>query len=278
MIIFETNNIPNYIKNKLSLKYAIAHNIPINCIKNIECTIIDCKMHWGLSDTNTIQQIIDTYKNYDDLKSIYIFLVTDSCDVFDIPNNVKLFRTSLLKSKKKHNEYLLPYIWEPIEKQFDPLAVTEKPIIGFCGLYSIHREKIIQLINQDDRFTSNFILRQNFWGGNAHNDLIIADFQNNMQSSHFNICNRGAGNFSMRFYQTLSSGRIPVLVNTDMLLPYEDEIDWNEVIIIANTEEEVIDKILYYWKNKDIVKMQRNCKEIYNTYFSGSIFLNSLFK
>ena len=88
-----------------------------------------------------------------------------------------------------------------------------------------------------------------------------------MINSHFNICNRGNGNFSMRFYQTLSCGRIPVLLNTDMVLPFSDEIDWESLIVLANTESELVVKLLYYWNNQDIVQMQVKCKDIYSRYF-----------
>jgi len=271
LVIFETDNIPKHIKEKLSLKYIISHNI-----NNSEYKIVDCKTPWGLQDKNTIQNIINSYQSYDSFKTIYIFLITDNCDKFLIPNNVKLYRTSLLKSIKSHNEYILPYIWEGIEQSFDPLIITEKPIIGFCGVNSHYRLKTIQLIEQDNRFVSNFIIRNQFWGGNPHNSVLVKNYEDNMQSSHFNICNRGAGNFSMRFYQTLSCGRIPVLLNTNMLLPFENEIDWNDIIVMANTEEELIDKILYCWNNKDIIKMQIKCKEIYDTYFAGTKFLDRI--
>jgi hypothetical protein len=95
-----------------------------------------------------------------------------------------------------------------------------------------------------------------------------------MKSSHFNICNRGTGNFSMRFYQTLSCGRIPILLNTDILLPFENEIDWNDIIIFADTDEELIEKTI---NCKDIINKQIKCREIYETYFAGTKFLDKIF-
>ena len=38
---------------------------------------------------------------------------------------------------------------------------------------------------------------------------------------------RGAGNWSFRFFETLSAGRIPVLIDTDSALPLEDRVDWS---------------------------------------------------
>jgi hypothetical protein len=44
--------------------------------------------------------------------------------------------------------------------------------------------------------------------------------------SDYVLCMRGRGNWSYRFYETLSAGRVPVVVNTDMLLPLSDSVDW----------------------------------------------------
>jgi hypothetical protein len=59
---------------------------------------------WGLSDEHKMQNIIDEC-GYNS-KTVYIFFITDCCDSFSIPNNVKVYRTSLLKSQKiKTNLY-----------------------------------------------------------------------------------------------------------------------------------------------------------------------------
>ena len=97
-----------------------------------------------------------------------------------------------------------------------------------------------------------------------------------MKNSHFNICNRGCGNFSYRFYQTLACGRIPILLYTDMILPFEEEIKWDDIIVLGNTEEELVINLLHYWNTKNILEMQIKCKEIHNKYFSNSNFLDRI--
>jgi hypothetical protein len=39
---------------------------------------------------------------------------------------------------------------------------------------------------------------------------------------------RGAGNFSYRFYEVLAAGRIPLLLDTRCVLPFDDEIEWRQ--------------------------------------------------
>ena len=42
------------------------------------------------------------------------------------------------------------------------------------------------------------------------------------------LCVRGAGNWSFRFFEALSAGRIPVLIDTDAPLPLDREVDWTK--------------------------------------------------
>jgi hypothetical protein len=135
----------------------------------------------------------------------------------------------------------------------------------------------LNAFEMDNRFNTNYILRHQFWAGNPHHPTIVSDFESNMKTSHFNICNRGKGNFSMRFYQTLSAGRIPILLNTDMELPFMDEIDWNKIIVFADTEQALVEKTWIFWNTRNISDAQTKCKEIYETYFSGTRYFDRVF-
>ena len=66
-----------------------------------------------------------------------------------------------------------------------------------------------------------------------------------MLASPYILCVRGAGNYSARFYEALALGRIPVLVNTDCILPLKDKINWNEHCVWVDDYEldDIINKI-----------------------------------
>jgi hypothetical protein len=53
-----------------------------------------------------------------------------------------------------------------------------------------------------------------------------AVFLENLFSCPYALAMRGKGNHSVRFYEILSAGRIPLFVNTGCVLPLENEIDW----------------------------------------------------
>ena len=59
-------------------------------------------------------------------------------------------------------------------------------------------------------------------------------YWNNMLLSPFTLCIRGNGNFSVRLYETLAMGRIPVIIDTDCVFPLESQIQWSKHCIIIN--------------------------------------------
>jgi len=261
MIAYETESVPTFLKERISLPTSEEAQIVVST----QCT-------WDYQ--HDIQTLLDNYKSTN--KTVFVFLISDKTTVFKIPINVRLYRTSLLKSQRQHNEFILPYIWEPIKTRFSPLPKTIKPRVGFCGLNSQYRQKTLSLFQQSQTIDTDFIIKDQFWGGSPHNPNVINQFESNIQNSHFTICNRGAGNFSMRFYQVLSAGRIPVLLNTDQLLPLEDVIDWSELIVMATNEEELLLAVQNFWTKKDIIDAQNRCYDIYDTYFSGTKYLDSV--
>lgn len=212
------------------------------------------------------KKLKEIYQNYDKKEKLIIFILGDYEHEIESYENQIILRTSADKSLLKNNEFILPYLWiEEIEK-LDPLPKTEKPIIGFCGWNSRHRTEIIEKISNDNRLQSNFILRTRFLGGNKSGPVKRKQFHDNIKQSHFIICNRGSGNFSMRFFETLASGRIPIVVDTDMQLPLHKIVPYEEVIIMEKTVEKVIEKLLFVWENKNIEKIQQDCFEFYEKY------------
>jgi hypothetical protein len=57
------------------------------------------------------------------------------------------------------------------------------------------------------------------------------EYLRNLLASPYTLCIRGRGNYSLRFYEALCCGRIPVFVNTDSVLPFEDRIHWKDYCV-----------------------------------------------
>lgn len=244
-----------------------------------ECdVIISSRFPVGIYDKKEIQQQIDFYKK--EKKLVVIFMISDNESKLTLYPNILLFRTSLRKSKRDWREEVLPYIWECYNEPLEVLEKTEKPIVGFCGSIKKNlgkRLSCIEAIRNNKAITTHFILRNEFWGGKPQDKTLKEEFRVNLKSCHFNLSNRGRGNFSMRFYQVLSMGRIPVLLDTDMLFPFEKEINWNNYCITAKNEIQLSAAISNWWQNKteeEVITAQKGCYDLFQKYFTEKTFAN----
>ena len=234
--------------------------------------MISTRIPGGTYDSSVIQSKLLSFGDMSE--KIVCLLDTDSTQSFEIPPNVFLYRTSLYKSLKKKNEDVLAYVWSKKGCDF-VLSKTDKPIIGFCGaLTDISRIESIQYLSHCPDVSTNFIIRDKCWNWDPTQEQKI-DFENNLIFSHFNICNRGTGNFSMRFYETLSSARIPYVVYNDMVFPFENEIPWDALIARGKTPEEATERVLFLFNN-DVEFRQSACKSIYDSFFEKSAYFKRI--
>ncbi len=65
----------------------------------------------------------------------------------------------------------------------------------------------------------------------ARQDQMRAEFTAQMRESDYVLCVRGAGNFSIRLFETLAMGRVPVVLETDLVLPCADVIEWDAITV-----------------------------------------------
>lgn len=126
----------------------------------------------------------------------------------------------------------------------NPLAKVYEPL--FASAYE--RAKLLKSFENSNQVKTNFIYRKNYRGGaitDAQRTKTTLEYYDNIISSDYVLCVRGAGNFSVRFYETLMMGKIPVFVNTDCLLPFEDKINWkNHVVWVEWKDRENIAQLV----------------------------------
>ena len=116
---------------------------------------------------------------------------------------------------------------------------------------SLLRAKLLKKLEASEFIKSNFIKRQKYRAGITENKTkhkTTLEFYDNILESHYVLCVRGGGNFSVRFYETLAMGRIPIFINTDCLLPLANRIDWknNCVWVENNDKEKIADKVIEF--------------------------------
>jgi hypothetical protein len=106
-------------------------------------------------------------------------------------------------------------------------------------------------------------------------------FVSNIIESDYTLCVRGIGNNSVRFYESLCCGRIPVFVNTDCVLPFDFKIDWKSLCIwVEEKDIDNIDKIVFDYHNnitnQDFIELQKKLRLIWEEYFSPIGFFKQL--
>ena len=260
------------LSNKPNASLELAEYIPHNKSSIDEADlIISSKFPNGSKCFFDIQSALYGYK--ESKIPVLVFHLTEYSDPLDIPKSVIYFRTSLYKSKQKSNEFILPYIWEPVNNLTNMyLSKTPKPIIGFCGRIVRTRQLTLDAFAYNQYFTTNYLIRSQDGKQN-----LAEEVRQNILSSHFPVGDRGTGNFSKRFYQVLSAGRIPVFIDSDMSLPFEDTIPWSTITVSAKTPIELIIKTKLFYQSNNIEEVQKNCRNIYETYFLPEKYMVHIF-
>jgi hypothetical protein len=135
----------------------------------------------------------------------------------------------------------------------------------------------------NNKIKTDFIIRKSFWAREISEEVAILEFDNNIKNNLFGFTSRGAGNFSYRFYQILSMGRIPILLNTDCVLPFINYIDYKQhsLVIDINDLENIQDIIINFFNSKskkELHEMQINNRRMYLEYLSPNGFIKNISK
>ena len=209
-----------------------------------------------------------------------------------------------------------------LDVEFKPLEKTEQPTIGFVGhaqlgfkkwikeylnhlkysfkrrfkgllvdrqsFYpsSIKRARYLQTLAVNDKVQTNFILRKQYRAGlqaeTTRQESSIT-FYNNIYNNAYTFCIRGVGNFSVRFYETLAVGRIPILLDTDCRLPLAQIIDWQQhcVIIDTNSKVSMVQQIIDFHQQLDhtaFKALQQSNRDLWVQYLQREAYFKAIYK
>ena len=141
---------------------------------------------------------------------------------------------------------------------------------------SIVRYKLLKILEKSDKITTQFIFRKKYRAG-ATNETekmqSTIEYFNNMYNTAYTLCVRGAGNFSVRLYETLAVGRIPIIINTHCNFPLDTIIDWNKHALILNfSDKEKLSDSLYNFhcnfNEVEFIQFQKNNRFLWENYFN----------
>ena len=265
-------------------------------------------------DFDLMAEMASDYK-----KKIILFYYYDPVKKLDIPNAI-VFRTSLLKTKKDNNEFAMPAYGDdlrtrkPITEADFYLIKTALPSVGFRGqsapLQLPVKLQIKRKLNHLFKFSGiqkqlnlhynfGYLARRDAIGSCIQNKNIKTDisfttieqswdpingklpFVNNVFNNQYNICVSGHGNYSFRLYEILSAGRIPVFINTDCVLPFEEFINWkNHVVWVEEKDASKAGQyILNFHQSKSpeqFIELQQSNRKLWEQYFSKNGFYKNI--
>jgi Exostosin family len=157
--------------------------------------------------------------------------------------------------------------------------------VGVCLTAAEHpfrtRAEALDAASRSRELQTNFIFRDAWFNGafkggrfdGALMERSRRQYVENMLASDYVLCTRGGGNYSIRFYETLSSGRIPVFVNTDCVLPFGEWIDWKQYCVWVEGHEvsRVAERIAEFHESlspAEFKDRQRACRRLWEEWLS----------
>ncbi|GGK51741.1 MULTISPECIES: hypothetical protein [Flavobacteriaceae] len=105
---------------------------------------------------------------------------------------------------------------------------------------SYFRGQTLKIIKKSSLLNNNFIERKKYRAGvrtSEERAKTTQDFYENIYNAMYTVCVRGGGNFSVRLYETLAMGRIPIFVNTDCLMPLSHVTNWKNHLVWVEENE-----------------------------------------
>ena len=245
---------------------AIADQVEYTSMKDAEYFVYHDKFN------NGIAEFIKTTQSFNH-KPILAFYNDDNSKPIskNLPDNVYVFKTSIIKSEQSINEFALPAWSSDLLSKFNNCKIRDKikkPVIGFCGaLTHPSRVAAIDALKANNNIETNFIIRNSFWGGKIHDEALREEYIQNMIDSDIILCCRGAGNFSFRLYECMSLGKIPLIIDTDISLPCSDKINWSDNFIVT-TIDDINKNVNTFWNKIDAAdykKLQSKARYIYES-------------
>jgi hypothetical protein len=145
------------------------------------------------------------------------------------------------------------------------------------------REQAMDHLRRHPSVVTDFHLEEHGKGRDSYGRLARDAFQRNLINTDYTLCARGAGNWSIRFYETLASGRIPLFIDTDSVLPYDFETNYKDHCAWVDGEdvEAVGERLVAFHDHLDdanFTKLQRACRRIWEQRLTPEGFFSNFHK
>jgi hypothetical protein len=129
-----------------------------------------------------------------------------------------------------------------------PLETGSTPVLRQPINIGLHvRRRALEVLRSSTVVDSSLVVRDRYFGHYAPEAMrdLRTEYIRHLFGSDYVLCVRGAGNYSIRLFETMAAGRVPVIVDTDLVLPCADEIDWRRLAVWVPLEQlDRLDRII----------------------------------
>lgn len=183
-----------------------------------------------------------------------------------------VLRHSIDGRRRGDHEYCLPG-WFDAAQTADPAAAVtpraraDRPVVSFCGQaatpgvhlarrvrqrllnlkYGHHhghdavdplllRRRAMDALARSRDVACLFVVRDQFYAGLDDMARAREEYLASVRESDYVLCVRGHGNYSFRFFDALSMGRVPVLVDTDCVLPFDFMLNYRDFLPVVSAD------------------------------------------
>jgi hypothetical protein len=237
------------------------------------------------------------------------FRANDDSTPSNPPHGV-VYRTSLYRSKLTARELAMPGFTEDLLVECGGKVILrdkqDRGTVGFCGYVGSSKERIfhhtlgllrggrdkaiglslrhkaLKHLRASTRVDTNFVERTKIWGGAAmgtaewdaqRRSQVRREYLDNVLESDYCLSLRGKGNYSFRLYEVFAMARIPLFIDTDCVLPFEDEIDWKRHCCwVDESDLPRVDEIVAQFhadrSEADLKQLQLDNRKLWEDYLS----------
>lgn len=144
--------------------------------------------------------------------------------------------------------------------------------------WKVYRSKILKQI-KESWLKFHFIERSKLltpWEDNKK------DYVDTMKNCTFPLATRWDGNYSYRLYEIMSLWKIPLFIDTQCRLPFDDEIDYKNMFVwVPFKDTKNVKKYInnYLSKNKNnLEEIQKKIRSTYENYFTITSYYTKIIK
>lgn len=226
-------------------------------------------------DYNGITEYIRKLPYFKEYGTRHIFFRPDD-NYNPLMINSLVFKQSMDYSDTEPGGIAFPYFVENFRNRlhFNFAEIQNHTnFIGFIGSSSL-RLPVLKSFLANSKLRSEIVVFDRFFyhtdeeSKKKHRELYL----NAIKNSFTTLCPAGTGKNTIRFFETLSFGRIPVLISDNCALPFEKEIDYSQIIIrIEEKDARFSSEIVGQWfsskTENEIIETCKLARKTWEEYF-----------